>query len=56
MYMNERKEAPDLRENKMRTMPEGKLLFTMALPLALCLLTGCALVFMAVILSQTKGK
>ncbi len=27
--------APDLRENKMKTMPEGKLLLTMALPLIL---------------------
>lgn len=27
--------APDLRENKMRSMPEGKLLLTMALPLIL---------------------
>jgi len=34
---NERK-APDLRENKMRTMPVGKLLFTMALPLAISML------------------
>ena len=32
------KAAPDLRENKMRTMPLGKLLFTMALPLALSML------------------
>jgi len=30
--------APDLRENKMRTMPIGKLLFTMALPLAMSML------------------
>ena len=30
--------APDLRENKMRTMPIGKLLFTMALPLAISML------------------
>ena len=30
--------APDLRENKMRTMPVGKLLFTMALPLAISML------------------
>ena len=30
--------APNLRENKMRTMPLGKLLFTMALPLALSML------------------
>ena len=30
--------APELRENKMRTMPVGKLLFTMALPLALSML------------------
>ena len=30
--------APDLRENKMRVMPVGKLLFTMALPLAISML------------------
>ncbi len=30
--------APDLRENKMRTMPVGKLLLTMALPLAISML------------------
>ena len=30
--------APDLRENKMRTMPSGKLLFTMALPLVISML------------------
>ncbi len=30
--------APDLRENKMKTMPVGKLLFTMALPLAVSML------------------
>ena len=30
--------APDLRENKMRTMPSGRLLFTMALPLAISML------------------
>ena len=30
--------APDLRENKMQTMPVGKLLFTMALPLAISML------------------
>ena len=36
--MSEVKAAPDLRENKMRTMPIGKLLFTMALPLALSML------------------
>ena len=30
--------TPDLRENKMRTMPVGKLLFTMALPLAISML------------------
>ena len=30
--------APDLRENKMRTMPLGKLLFNMALPLVLSML------------------
>ena len=36
--MGEVKAAPALRENKMRTMPLGKLLFTMALPLALSML------------------
>ena len=36
--MSEVKAAPDLRENKMRTMPIGKLLFTMALPLAISML------------------
>ena len=36
--MSEMKETPDLRENKMRTMPVGKLLFTMALPLAISML------------------
>jgi len=36
--MSEVKTAPDLRENKMRTMPVGKLLFTMALPLAISML------------------
>ena len=36
--MSEVKVAPDLRENKMRTMPVGKLLFTMALPLAISML------------------
>ena len=36
--MSEVKTAPDLRENKMRTMPIGKLLFTMALPLAVSML------------------
>ena len=36
--MSEVKAAPDLRENKMRTMPVGKLLFTMALPLAISML------------------
>ena len=36
--MNERKVAPDLRENKMGTMPLGKLLFNMALPLVLSML------------------
>ena len=30
--------TPDLRENKMRIMPVGKLLFTMALPLAISML------------------
>ena len=32
------KSAPDLRENKMKSMPVGRLLFTMALPLALSML------------------
>ena len=36
--MSEVKVAPDLRENKMRTMPLGKLLFNMALPLVLSML------------------
>lgn len=36
--MANHKKAPDLRENKMRTMPIGRLLFTMALPLALSML------------------
>lgn len=36
--MAREKHAPDLRENKMRTMPVGKLLFTMALPLAISML------------------
>ena len=36
--MSQVKAAPDLRENKMRTMPVGKLLFTMALPLAISML------------------
>ena len=36
--MSEVSAAPDLRENKMRTMPIGKLLFTMALPLAISML------------------
>ena len=36
--MSEVSVAPDLRENKMRTMPIGKLLFTMALPLAISML------------------
>lgn len=35
--MSQRK-LPDLKENKMRTMPIGRLLFTMALPLALSML------------------
>lgn len=35
--MNETR-LPDSRENKMRTMPVGRLLFTMALPLALSML------------------
>ena len=36
--MSEVKVAPDLRENKMGTMPLGKLLFNMALPLVLSML------------------
>ena len=36
--MSEEKKIPDLRDNKMRTMPVGKLLFTMALPLAISML------------------
>ena len=36
--MSQVKAAPDLRENKMRTMLVGKLLFTMALPLAISML------------------
>ena len=36
--MSEVSVAPDLRENKMRTMPIGKLLFSMALPLAISML------------------
>ena len=36
--MREVKAAPDLRENKMGTMPLGKLLFNMALPLVLSML------------------
>ena len=36
--MSEVKGAPDLRENKMGTMPLGKLLFNMALPLVLSML------------------
>ena len=36
--MARKNETPDLRENKMRTMPVGKLLFTMALPLAISML------------------
>lgn len=34
----DRNDTPDLRANKMRTMPVGKLLFTMALPLAISML------------------
>ena len=34
----DKKKLPDLRENKMRTMPVGKLLFNMALPLAISML------------------
>lgn len=36
--MQEDKNAPKLGENKMRTMPVGRLLFTMALPLAISML------------------
>lgn len=36
--MSEIRKAPDLRENKMGTMPLGKLLFNMALPLVLSML------------------
>ena len=36
--MAEGKKLPNLRENKMRTMPVGKLLFTMTLPLAMSML------------------
>ena len=36
--MSKEKRIPDLRENKMRTMPVGKLLFNMALPLVLSML------------------
>ena len=36
--MSETRKAPDLRENKMGTMPLGKLLFNMALPLVLSML------------------
>ena len=36
--MSEVRKAPDLRENKMGTMPLGKLLFNMALPLVLSML------------------
>ena len=36
--MENQKNAPRLGENKMRTMPIGKLLFTMALPLAASML------------------
>ena len=36
--MREKRKAPDLRENKMGTMPLGKLLFNMALPLVLSML------------------
>ena len=32
------KNAPQLGDNKMRTMPVGRLLFTMALPLAISML------------------
>ena len=36
--MSEVKMAPDLRENKMGTMPLGKLLLNMAMPLVLSML------------------
>ena len=36
--MDREKQLPGLRDNKMRTMPMGKLLFTMALPLVLSML------------------
>ena len=36
--MSDERKTPDLRENKMRTMPVGKLLFTMALPLAISMM------------------
>ena len=36
--MSDERKTPDLRENKMRIMPVGKLLFTMALPLAISML------------------
>ena len=36
--MSEARKTPDLRENKMRTMPIGKLLFTMAVPLVISML------------------
>ena len=36
--MSKEKRIPDLRENKMRTMAPGKLLFNMALPLVLSML------------------
>ena len=36
--MDREKQLPGLRDNKMRTMPMGRLLFTMALPLVLSML------------------
>ena len=36
--MSDERKTPDLRDNKMRVMPVGKLLFTMALPLAISML------------------
>ena len=36
--MSDERKIPNLRENKMRTMPLGKLLFNMALPLVLSML------------------
>ena len=38
--MSKERNAPDLRDNKMRTMPVGKLLFNMAIPLVLSMLVS----------------